>query len=70
MVSPRDVTWDRVFAGIGYGFDAQTPRSLLLALDPRPRDNSAFAASSVLIMLVVFVALLLTAGYLGHVMAL
>lgn len=40
-----------------------------MALDPRPNDRSEFAATSALILLVAFVALVVAAGYLGHIMA-
>lgn len=44
-------------------------RSTIVALDPRPHDKSDFAATSALILFVAFVALVVAAGYLGHMMA-
>ncbi|WP_280172725.1 hypothetical protein [Hyphomicrobium sp. CS1GBMeth3] len=40
-----------------------------MAPDPRPNDTSDFAATSALILFVAFVALVLAAGYIGHIMA-
>lgn len=37
-----------------------------MALDPRPSD---FSAVSALILFVAFVALVVAAGYIGHIMA-
>ncbi len=46
-----------------------TLRSLLVAPEPTSRNDSGFAATSALILLGIFVALVLAAGYLGRMMA-
>lgn len=40
-----------------------------MAPNPNSRPENNFAASSALILFAVFVALVVAAGYLGHVMA-
>jgi hypothetical protein len=44
-------------------------RSILVAPDPQPIHTSVFAATSALILFVAFVALVVAAGYIGHIMA-
>ncbi|HEX2839647.1 hypothetical protein [Hyphomicrobium sp.] len=40
-----------------------------MALTPLPSGKTGFAGSSALILFAIFVALLIAAGYLGHMMA-